>query len=248
VYEPCNFDKAHRFLIAGQKPRNQNYIYGLQAVRKAYEERGEEKLDELLLVSGGSDAICALSKGYLAVWLDSEVKGLSEADYWLLMKYCHRLVSVPDIDDTGVKCGCRQALIHLGIYTAWLNTNDMGGLHDNRGRQCKDLRDYCRLNPSRKAMNQLVGRAVRAQFWTEHTTKSGQKEYSLSLTSLNYLLELKRRGIPAFLISGVVSERSALLKWYGRLFYADALKAYRAMMVLDEDSQHRLQDYTSAER
>lgn len=66
--------------------------------------------------------------------------------------------------------------------------------------------------------------------------------FAVSEYWVNYLLELKRRGIPAFLISGVVSERSALLKWYGRLFYADALKAYRAMMVLDEDSQHRLQE------
>ena len=240
VYEPCNFDKAHRFLIAGQKPRNQNYIYGMQAVRKAYEERGEEKLDVLLLVSGGSDAICALSKGYRAVWLDSEVKGLSEADYWQLMKYCHRPVSVPDIDDTGVKCGCRQALTHLGIYTAWLNTNDMGGLHDNRGRQCKDLRDYCRLNPSRKAMNQLVGRAVRAQFWTEHTTKSGQKEYSLSLTSLNYLLELngfytlkdETRREPVYIrIDGIVVQQvtaktivSFLKQWMEQLGLPKALQ------------------------
>ena len=190
VYEPKNYDKAHRFLIAGQKPRMHNYIYGMPAVRKAFEDRGEEKLDVLLLVSGGSDAVSALAMGYLAVWLDSEVKGLSEADYWMLRKYCHRLVSIPDIDDTGVKCGRRLALGILSIHTAWLNPSDMGGLHDNRGRQCKDLRDYRRLNPSKKAMDQLIDRAVSAQFWTEFTTKSGHKEYTLSLTSLNYFLEL----------------------------------------------------------
>ena len=33
VYEPKNYDKAHRFLIAGQKPRMHNYIYGMPAVR-----------------------------------------------------------------------------------------------------------------------------------------------------------------------------------------------------------------------
>ena len=189
VYEPKNYDKAHRFLIAGQKPRTRNYIYGMQAVRKAFEDRGEEKLDVLLLVSGGSDAVCAWAMGYLAVWLDSEVKGLSEADYWMLRKYCHRLVNIPDIDDTGVKCGHQLALSILSIQTAWLNSSDMGGLHDNRGRQCKDLRDFRRLNPSKKAMEQLISRAISAQFWTEWNTKQGV-QYNLSLTSLNYFFEL----------------------------------------------------------
>ena len=190
VYEPKNYDKAHRFLIAGQKPRTRNYIYGMEAVRKAYEDAGEEKQPVLLLVSGGSDAVSALAADYLAVWLDSEVKGLTDYDYSMLRKYCHRLVNIPDIDDTGVKCGRRLALGILSIHTAWLSPKDMGGLRDNRGRQCKDLRDYRRLNPSKKAMDTLVARAVSAQFWSEHPTKSGQKEYTLSLTSLNYFLEL----------------------------------------------------------
>ena len=189
VYEPRNYDKSHRFLIVGQKPRARNYIYGMDALRRVFSERGDEKLPVLLLVSGGSDAVSALVTGYQAVWLDSEVKGLTEADYWLLMKYCHRLVNIPDVDDTGKKCGRRLALQFLGIYTAWLTNADMGGLHDNRGRQCKDLRDYRRLNPSKRAMDTLVGRAVSAQFWTEQATKQGV-QYSLSLTSLNYFLEL----------------------------------------------------------
>lgn len=188
VYEPKNPDKAHRFLISGKKP--QNYIYGLDAVRRKYEEQGEEKLPVLLLVSGGSDAVCALSMGYMAVWLDSEVKGLSEGDYVLLKKYAHRVVNIPDIDSTGIKAGRMLALRILDIHTAWLTSADMGRLHDNRGRLCKDLRDYCRLNPSKQAMDKLVGRAVSAQFWTERQNKQGEKEYTLSLTSLNYFLEL----------------------------------------------------------
>ena len=189
VYEPRNPDKGHRFLIAGKKPQ-QSYIYGLQAVRQRFQEQGEEKLSVLLLVSGGSDAVTALSYGYLAVWLDSETKGLSDFDYNVLVKYTKWLVNIPDIDTTGIKAGRQLALTHLGIHTAWLSQNDMGGLHDNRGRQCKDLRDYCRLNPSKKAMDTLVNRAVKAKFWSVRENKQGQKEYALSLTSLNYFLEL----------------------------------------------------------
>ena len=188
VYEPKNPDKGHRFFISGKKP--QNYIYGLDAVRRKYEEQGEEKLSVLLLVSGGSDAVCALSKGYMAVWRDNELKGLSEGDYVQLKKYAHRVVNIPDIDSTGIKAGRLLALNIPDIHTAWLTSADMGGLHDNRGRLCKDLRDYCRLNPSKQAMDKLVGRAVSAQFWTEHQNMQGAKEYTLSLTSLNYFLEL----------------------------------------------------------
>ena len=189
VYEPKNPDKAHRFLISGKKPL-QNYIYGLQAVRQRFQEQGEEKLPVLLLVSGGSDAVAALSYGYLAVWLDSETKGLSDFDYNVLMKYTKWLVNIPDIDTTGVKVGRQMALTHLGIHTAWLTQSDMGGLHDNRGRQRKDLRDYLHLHPSKKAMDTLVNRAVKAKFWTMFENKLRQKEYTLSRTSLDYFLEL----------------------------------------------------------
>lgn len=214
VYEPLNPDKARRFLISGKKP--QNYIYGLQAVRRRFQEQGEEKLSVLLLVSGGSDAVTALSYGYPAVWLDSETKGLSDFDYNVLMKYTRWLVNIPDIDETGIKAGQRLALTHLGIHTAWLSQSDMGGLHDNRGRRCKDLRDYCRLNPSKKAMDTLVNRAVKAKFWAMHENKQGQKEYTLSLTSLNYFLELngfftlkdETRREPVYIrIEGIIVQR-----------------------------------------
>ena len=214
VYEPYNPDKAYRFMIAGKKPQ-QNYIYGLQAVRKLFHEQGDEKLPVLLLVSGGSDAVCALSYGYLAVWLDSETKGLSDADYSMLMKHTHRLVNIPDIDSTGITAGRRLARNILSIHTAWLSDGDMGGLHDNRGRRCKDLRDYCRLNPSQQAMERLIARAISAKFWTTSTNNMGRKEYVLSRTSLDYFLELygfytlkdETRKEPVYIhIEGIVVE------------------------------------------
>ena len=215
VYEPKNPDKAHRFLIVGKKPQ-QEYIYGLQAVRQRFQDQGEEKLPVLLIVSGGSDAVAALSYGYPAVWLDSETKGLSDASYSVLMKYTNWLVNIPDIDTTGIKAGGRLALAHLGIHTAWLSQSDMGGLHDNRGRQRKDLRDYLQLHPSKKAMDMLVNRAVKAKFWSVRENKQGQKEYKLSITSLNYFLELngfftlkdETRREPVYIrIDGIMVER-----------------------------------------
>ncbi len=190
VYEPLNYDKKFRFMIIGNKPKDCNYIYGLTALRRKFNERGEEKLDTMLIVSGGSDAVNALSMGFQPVWLDSETKGLTEKDYNILMKYAHRIVNIPDIDDTGIKAGVRLALSIPTIYTSWLSEEDMHGIHDNRGRRCKDLKDYMRLHPDRKAMQQLVDRAKCARFWSCQEKKDGQKEYLISKSSFDYFLEL----------------------------------------------------------
>ena len=190
VYEPNNPDKAHRFLISGKKPKDGNYIYGLDVVRKVYNEGGEKKLPVLLIVSGGSDAISALVAGYYSVWLDSEVKGLSDYDFNVLKKYAERIVNIPDIDSTGINAGVQMALRHPEIYTAWLKESDMGGLHDNRGRIRKDLRDYCQLHPQKSAMDQLVNRAKTAKFWSISEKQNGVKTYEISRTSLDYFFEL----------------------------------------------------------
>ena len=190
VYEPLNYDKRHRFMIAGDKPKSGNYIYGLAALRQAFSQRGEEKLGEVVLVSGCSDAVNALSMGCQPVWLDSETKGLALGDYQLLLKYARRVVNIPDIDDTGIKAGVRLALDIPAVYTAWITDDDLFGLHDNRGRRRKDLKDYLHLHRGSKAMEQLLARAKSARFWTVVEDKQGHKEYAISRSSLDYFLEL----------------------------------------------------------
>lgn len=57
----------------------------------------------------------------------------------------------------------------------------------------------------------------------------------------NYLRELHKRNIPTYLISALVSDRSALLRWYGRLLFGDAIKAYTHVTTLDAQSCQNLQ-------
>lgn len=56
----------------------------------------------------------------------------------------------------------------------------------------------------------------------------------------NYLFQLKKRGIPTFLISALITERSPLFRWYGRLL-RQSLQAFTRFMVLDEGSRANLQ-------
>ena len=55
----------------------------------------------------------------------------------------------------------------------------------------------------------------------------------------NYLRELKRRGIPTFLVSAIIRRQSPFFKWWGRL-YRRALKTYDTFFVLDEASRDNL--------
>ena len=189
TYEPLNPEKSFRFRIVGNKQAD--YLYGLSELIRAYHQNQDEKLSEVLLVSGCSDAVCALAMGYQPVWLDSETRQLTSDQFFLLLKYAKRIIAIPDIDSTGKRMGISLALAHPKLYTAWLTPDDFCGLHDNRGRQCKDLRDYLRLNPSGKAMKKLLGRARQAQFWSEVTDDKGNTHYTLSESSLAYFLWLK---------------------------------------------------------
>ena len=190
LYEPKNPNKAYRFSIVGVKP--QHYLFGLNALRQQFEQRGEEKLDEVVLVSGGSDAVNSLSKGYQPVWMGSETEELGEEILQLLLKYARRVVNIPDIDATGVKVGIRLALRYPKLYTAWLTPKDMAYLHDNRGRQRKDLKDYLQLHSDKDSMKRLISRAKSAEFWQclEDKNKPGHYEYSISRTRLDYFLTL----------------------------------------------------------
>ncbi|MDR1116014.1 MAG: 3-deoxy-D-manno-octulosonic acid transferase [Tannerella sp.] len=59
---------------------------------------------------------------------------------------------------------------------------------------------------------------------------------------LNYLTELKRRGIKTYLISAVFRPGQLFFKWYGA-WYRKALLCYERLFVQDEDSRKLLAGY-----
>ena len=182
LYEPLNPEKQFRFQYNGKVPRG--YIFGMDALRLKFKENGESKLQEVLLVSGGSDGVNALSMGCQPVWLNSETADLSADDYGRLLKYAERVVNVPDIDETGIRMGRLLALKFIDMATLWLPREKMQ-LHDNRGRVRKDLKDYVQLYPSKADFQRLVRQALKARFWD-----SADDKFSISLVRLSYLLSL----------------------------------------------------------
>lgn len=188
LYEPCCANKRYRFSVVGTKPRH--YLYGLDALRQAVQERGGELLEAVLLVSGGSDAVAALSMGWQPVWCNSETDDLLPADYALLLRYARRVVSVPDLDATGVRCGRRRALQQLTLHTLWLPGSRFTHLHDSRGHARKDLKDYVDAYPSAADFALLVRGARAACFWHTATDRAGREHTTVSLTALAYFCGL----------------------------------------------------------
>ncbi len=189
VYQPYAYQKNRRFSTIGKMPKD--YIFGLRALKKAWHDNGEVRLKVVLLVSGGSDAVCARAAGYWAVWLNSEARMLKPSEFQMLQKYAECIVYISDIDSTGTRMGISQAKTIPGLYTAWLASKDFAGLHDNRGRSCKDLKDFLRLHPTKTAMDQLVSRKRCAKFWVEvKDEKTGRVDYKLTPVMLYYFLWL----------------------------------------------------------
>lgn len=145
LYEPKNPNKTNRFRIIGKMPRN--YVFGLDALRRAYNNNGEERLSCVALVSGGSDAANCLSMGVQPVWLMSETAELTPEIYHLLLKYGREVIHIPDADATGLRKARQLALCYLDLKVAWLPDEVLHKFRDGRGRPRKDLKDYVTLFP-----------------------------------------------------------------------------------------------------
>ena len=59
---------------------------------------------------------------------------------------------------------------------------------------------------------------------------------------LNYLSELKKRGIKTYIISAVFRPNQLFFKWYGK-WYRKALECYEYLFVQDEESKKLLAEY-----
>lgn len=189
VYEPLNPQKQFRFHSIGTKPRG--YIFGLDAVIAEYQNNQSNKLDAVLLVSGGSDAVACWSRGVPAVYMGSERDCFGSSQYKQVMLYCKQLYNVPDIDATGVDEGKKKALELQDMKTIWLNQDDMYGLHDKRGGNRKDLKDYLDLHPETDAIWHLRNRGIKACFWDYiENQKTGEVKIVISPTRLDYMLWL----------------------------------------------------------
>ncbi len=153
-YEPLKSDPSRRFVSYGDKP--QNYMFGEARIAKMYanaqryangEDEDDVKLQDIIMCSGGSDALNVAALGFEVVWFNSETVKPWNIDIKKLKGWAHRVYNLPDIDATGKSKAFELALYHLDIHTIYLPDSlrhiKTGKFDDeNRPKYCKDVRDY----------------------------------------------------------------------------------------------------------
>ncbi|RVU01110.1 hypothetical protein EOD41_10880 [Mucilaginibacter limnophilus] len=188
LYQPKHPDKGKRFLYMGTKPKD--FIHGYEQLNDEYKKKkaaieaqkneaaededrtGEKKEksgkndpkhDEIIICSGGSDAINVALLGYKVIWLNSETAGLPQYRYDKLMIICKKLYQLPDIDNTGKRAAHELAMKYLDLYTIEL-PEELKKHRDARGNPCKDVRDY--LNHyDYKGFKKQFDSALPYRFW-----------------------------------------------------------------------------------
>lgn len=180
-YKPKERDKAFRFFSAGKKP--ENYVFGQQQCTNAQAElqpevhkedddddsdkkkKASRRLPEIILCSGGSDALNVAALGYQVAWLNSESAKLSTWQYARLRGLCERLYLLNDIDESGLKASMELCEIYFDLYMIEL-PKELLRRRDVRGNACKDVRDFFRYWRAADFKN-LLSTAFPMRFWDE---------------------------------------------------------------------------------
>lgn len=218
VYRPYEPDKRWRFMYFPEGAKPQNYINGLYELCKEHRrlneqrnkdqgkeevggtttvsniekcmDRGVQRYYRVVLCSGERDALCVKARGDCPVWLNSETARLDAQDYRAIIRLGGELTNIPDLDATGIARGSAQALKYMEMKTCWL-PETLRDMRDNRGRPCKDFRDWCQYFPSKEDYYDLMDRAVEAKFWTTKVSeKSGERRHRIDPTCLHQFLRL----------------------------------------------------------
>jgi hypothetical protein len=189
IYQPLSED--YRFTYWGEKP--DSWIFAdnktaklISAARSGVipshgaEGSEDERLEHLVICSGGSDALNVCSNGFNVCWLNSETAELEDYEYKkLLAPICKNLYILYDIDDTGVRQANRIALRYLDIKMVML-PEDLRKFKDRKGKPCKDAKDffmYYRNNHHRNIsyyFKMLVQTSLPLCFWNIKYNNKGE--------------------------------------------------------------------------
>ncbi|WP_316743387.1 hypothetical protein [Pedobacter antarcticus] len=199
VYQPKHADKSKRFMYApgtGKKPKD--FIHGLTQLTKTYEENRDRidqelqesgdddgkkgrkkkpnyKLSEVILCTGGSDAINVTLAGYHVIWLNSESAKLTQYQYDQIARMVEKIYQLSDLDATGRKQAHLLAMEYLDIFNIEL-PEKLLTYKDRRLNPCKDVRDY--FNHFKiKDFDLLVSTAIPYRFWEKKANYNRSGEF-----------------------------------------------------------------------
>jgi hypothetical protein len=210
IYQPLG---DIRFMYVGEKPAE--FIFGERDFLEAYAQAkkgiypGKVKADpedefsqdvdmtwpELIICSGGSDALNVHNAGYRVCWLNSETADLTEYEFGLLQKIAKKIYILYDIDETGKANALKIALQYLDISIITL-PSELARFRTRSGKPCKDAKDFFvhfrrpeNQNPV-SLFKELVKLSGGLKFWMEKYSKTGAFQgYDINNEQLYSFLE-----------------------------------------------------------
>ncbi|MEI6767278.1 MAG: primase-helicase family protein [Bacteroidota bacterium] len=199
IYQPLN--KEYRFIYKGKKPSN--YIFSDKRTAKLINKLqsnvaidnsnssldentdpadGARTLPDVIICSGGSDAINLYSQGWRVIWFNSETASISDYEYKSVLRKLvgsdGHIYIVPDLDQTGVRSALQLAMRFLDLCIIWLPSR-LKEFKDWKGKSCKDVRDFFKYYTDEKYKNRayhfklLVNTSFPMQFWIPKRDKKG---------------------------------------------------------------------------
>ncbi|MDR6196179.1 hypothetical protein [Siphonobacter sp. SORGH_AS_0500] len=197
IYKPKD-DKKYRFQYEPEGNYEKDYIHGLDQHRKFLidlnakadqdydkadeegkeEKRKDAKLQEIIICSGGSDAVNVAALGFKVIWMNSETAFLRPELYRELMKMADAVYLLNDIDPTGIKATHNTCMHYLELRGVFL-PDSLREKRDQRGNPCKDVRDYLKYY-NQSAFRRLLSTSYPYQFWDVEQAvdaKTGKVKY-----------------------------------------------------------------------
>jgi hypothetical protein len=212
IYQPKSENKGNRFMYY-PPTSTKDYLFGVKQCNDEYDrlnkdnaepefdEDGTEvkkpqtKIPEIIMASGGSDALNLIALDFFCIWGNSETAKLDGSKYNSISKLCEKFMVLPDIDATGKRAAHELCMFYLDTYTICL-PESLLTKKDNRGYKCKDVRDYFRYYTA-KEFKELVKAALPYRFWSmvpEMDKKGKPKGFAYHPINTNLYWFLKQNG------------------------------------------------------
>ena len=203
-----------------------------------------KKIPMAILCSGERDAMNVAALGYYPLWMNSESAKLSGKIYAEIMQHVDKLYNIPDIDETGIRCGRELALKFLEIYTVELPGRLLQH-RDWRGKRCKDFRDF--LDYAKEPANdfkKLLNVAMPCRFWDMKKSKQDKINTAYLLHFLKYSGYRKVRmetepGSTEFLYIKVSNN---VAEWISEVEVANYLLGWATDRGLDNEIRNAILD------
>lgn len=150
-----------------------------EMLQEAYDAgRHPNRLDEVLVATGGSDALNMAALGYWPVWANGEHITPEFFPYRKLSGFAWRVINVPDIDAPGKMAAAKLAEHWIELATAWLPdelATKRTGKKDDDGmpKHGKDVKDFFgHWRPF--DFKRVLAHAKPYKFWTKKVKMEGK--------------------------------------------------------------------------